>query len=211
MFMFYIVFYKYFEIIDTFSLVFFIICNIIIVNTILSYFSNNPVVSLLYLVLNYVLVSFIFIYSGYIFLSIVFLIIYIGAVSILLLFTFMLLDFKTIYYKNLNFKFLYFFIISIFVIEFIYMFFFKFYILKNVYSHDDEIYVNYFDFVFDENETLNLGYELFVNNYNIFFILGLFLLSVLIASVSIVVSKKISKKQNLYTQLKQYNNNLINV
>ena len=210
--MFYTVLYNYFEKIDTFSLIFFIISNVIIINTILSYFSNNPVVSLLYLVLNYILVSFIFIYSGYVFLSIVFLIIYIGAVSILLLFTFMLLDFKTIYYKNLNFKFLYFFIISIFTIEFLYMLIFKYYIFKtDIYYYDDEIYINYFDFIFDENETLNLGYELFVNNYNIFFILGLFLLSVLIASVSIVVSKKISKKQNLYTQLKQYNNNIINV
>lgn len=191
------------------DIVFLIVCNIIVVNTMLSFFSNNPIITLLYLVVNYILVAFIFIYNGFVFLSLMFMLIYVGAVSILLLFTLMLLDFKILYYKNFDYKFLYIFMIFVFFTELFYMFI----ICTNykIFEFDDNVYINFFDFIFDENEALNLGCELFINNFKIFIILGLFLLCMLIASVSIVVSKKTSYKQNLYTQLKQYNNNIVNV
>jgi len=191
------------------NLIFIIICNLIIINTIFSYFSNNPIITLLYLVINYILVAFLFLYNGFVFLSLMFMLIYIGAVSILLLFTLMLLDFKILYYKNFDYKFLYLFITIVFFTQILYMSI----ACVNVkfFKKDDNIYINYFNFIFDENEALNLGSELFINNYKIFIILGLFLLCMLIASVSIVVSKKTSNKQNLYVQLKQYNSNLINV
>lgn len=191
------------------NFIFIIICNLIIINTIFAYFSNNPVITLLYLVINYILVAFLFLYNGFIFLSLMFMLIYVGAVSILLLFTLMLLDFKILYYKNFDYKFLYFFIFFVFLTQILYMSIvcanFEF------FSKDDDIYINYFNFIFDENEALNLGCELFINNFKIFIILGLFLLCMLIASVSIVSSRKTSHKQNLYVQLKQYNSNLINV
>ena len=190
------------------NLLFVIICNLIIINTIIAYFSNNPVITLLYLVVNYILVAFIFLYNGFVFLSLIFMLIYVGAVSILLLFTLMLLDFKVLYYKNFDYKFLYFFISVIFISQIVYMSI----VCANVkfFKKDNDIYINYFNFIFDENEALNLGCELFINNFEIFMILGLFLLCMLIASVSIVVSKKTSYKQNLFVQLKQYNSNLLN-
>ena len=81
----------------------------------------------------------------------------------------------------------------------------------DIFLYDDYIYINFFDFIFEENDALNLGSELFLNNSKILIILGLFLLCMLIASVSIVVSKKTSNKQNLFNQLKQYNNNILNI
>ena len=190
------------------DLILLFICNLLIINTINSYFMKNPIYSLILLIVNYSLGGLLFIYNGLAFIGMVFILIYVGAVSVLLVFTLMLLNLKTIYYKNERALNYYFLIAFVFIIEFISFYF----CLKNydISFFDYYLYTDWFKILFLKSDFVNIGYPLIIFNSEILIIVGLLLLVILVASVSMVITLKDSKKQEKYSQFKNYNKNIFN-
>ena len=190
------------------DLILLFICNLLIINTINSYFMKNPIYSLILLIVNYSLGGLLFIYNGLAFIGMVFILIYVGAVSVLLVFTLMLLNLKTIYYKNESALNYYFLIAFVFIIEFISFYF----CLKNydISFFDYYLYTDWFKILFLKSDFVNIGYPLIIFNSEILIIVGLLLLVILVASVSMVITLKDSKKQEKYSQFKNYNKNVFN-
>lgn len=191
------------------NLILIIVVNVILMSSVFIYFMKNPIYSLLFLVVNYFLVGSLFIFNNMIFLGLMFMLVYIGAVSILLLFTLMLLNLKIIYYKNIYIKYFWLIISSIFFIEFL-SFYFVFKSYNNIVLKEKEVYINWFKLVSNKSDLFSIGYELYITNPNFIVLSALLLLTSLVASVNIVNSLKISKKQDSYIQLKKYSKNLFN-
>ena len=168
---------------------------------------KNPIYSLIFLMLNYSIAGFLFVYSGLPFVGLIFVLIYVGAVSVLLVFTLMLLNLRSIYYKaEENFKF-YNFISLIFLIEFL-----CFYVTLNNYDisfFDYYLYTDWFKILFIKSDFVNISYEIIIYNSEILVIVALLLLVILVASVNMVITIKDSKKQEKYSQIKNYNKNII--
>lgn len=190
------------------DLILLFICNLLIINTINSYFMKNPIYSLILLIVNYSLGGLLFIYNGLAFIGMVFILIYVGAVSVLLVFTLMLLNLKTIYYKSETTLNYYFLIVFVFIAEFISFFF----CLKNynISFFDYYLYTDWFKILFLKSDFINIGYSLIIFNSEILVIVGLLFLVILVASVSMVITLKDSKKQEKYSQFKNYNRNIFN-
>jgi len=197
----------FFKEIYFFDMLLFFFLNIIIMNTLLSFFVKNPIYSLLFLIANYIIAGFLFLSNNFIFLGLIFMLIYVGAISILFLFTFMLIDLKIIFYNKTNNNFLNFFFLTIILFEFLYFFVY----LKNykefIINFENNFYVNWFDIVSIKDDLNSISYELYFKNSILIFISSLFLLMALIASVNIVNSLKNSKKQSAFMQLKNYTKN----
>ena len=185
-------------------LIFFL--NLIIINCILSFYASNPIYSLLFLIVNYIIAGILFLINNYIFLGLIFILIYVGAVSILLLFTLMLLNLKFIYYKNFNKKYIFMFFSLIIILEFLFLIAINY----NLISYESSYNFNWFEIFNKKNDLLFISIELYENYFILIFIISLFLLMSLLASVNIVNSLKNSKKQEAYIQLKRYSKNFIN-
>jgi len=180
----------------------FLFLNIIILSTIVSFFSKNPVYSLLFLILNYIIAGFLFLLNNFIFLSLLFILIYVGAVSILLLFTLMLLNLKIIYYKHIDNKFLLYLIVTLILVEF--LIFFYFFNFKLINFRESSYKLDWFLILNLNSDLFIISTELFLFNSNLVVIIGILLLAALLASVNIVHNLKNCKKQNAYHQLKNY-------
>lgn len=161
---------------------------------------KNPIYSLVLLILNYLLSGFLFIYNGLVFIGLIYILLYSGAVSMLLVFTLMLLNIRTIYYKSININYCY----NFYLFILIFCVFFFIIIKKNIniYYFDEYLYLSWYDKVFLKADFADLGNEVFITNINLLFIISLFLTFVLVASTSIVNNYKISKKQDMFKQLK---------
>ena len=178
----------------------FLSLNLILFNTIFIYFMKNPIYSLILLILNYLLAGFLFIYNGLVFIGLIYILLYSGAVSMLLVFTLMLLNIRTIYYKSISISYCYNFYIFIFSLSIL-----LFVIIKkntNIYYFDEYLYLSWYNKVFLKSDFVDLGYEIFINNINLLLIISLFLTFILVASTSIINNYKISKKQDMFKQLK---------
>lgn len=178
----------------------FLSLNLILFNTISIYFMKNPIYSLVLLILNYLLAGFLFIYNGLVFIGLIYILLYSGAVSMLLVFTLMLLNIRTIYYKSISINYCY----NIYLFVFFICIFFFIIIKKNtnIYYFDEYLYVSWYNKVFLKSDFVDLGYEIFINNINLLLIISLFLTFILVASTSIINNYKISKKQDMFKQLK---------
>lgn len=185
-----------------YDLIIIIILNLILINSIFSYFMKNPVYSLIFLILNYSLTGFLFIFNGMIFLGIVFMLVYVGAISILLLFVIMLLNLKSVYYKANNFYYSYFLVYLSFLFEIVLLFYF--YKKNDFFFNTNYIYTNWFKAAFLKPDFVNVGYDLFFINSDILCFIGIFLTIIMIAAVNIVNGIKTSKKQDKFVQLKSY-------
>lgn len=192
-----------------FDILLFFFLNIIIMNTLLSFFVKNPIYSLLLLILNYMIAGFLFLSNNLVFLGLIFMLIYVGAVSILFLFTFMLIDLKIIFYNKINSKFLNFIIFIILIFEFLYFFVYLKYYKEFILNFENSFYTNWFNILIIKDDLNFISYELYFKNSTLIFISALFLLMALIASVNIVNSLKNSKKQNAFMQLKNYTKNFL--
>lgn len=188
--------------IHLYDLIIIIILNLILINSIFSYFMKNPVYSLIFLILNYSLTGFLFIFNGLTFLGIVFMLVYVGAISILLLFVIMLLNLKSVYYKASNFYYAYFLLYLSFLVEILLLFLFS--KKESFFFNTDYIYTNWFKLVFLKPDFVNVGYDLFVINSDILCFVGIFLTIIMVAAVNIVNGLKTSKKQERFVQLKSY-------
>lgn len=178
----------------------FLSLNLILFNTIFIYFMKNPIYSLILLILNYLLAGFLFIYNGLVFIGLIYILLYSGAVSMLLVFTLMLLNIRTIYYKSISISYCYNFYFFLFFLSILF-----FIIIKkntNIYYFDEYLYISWYNKVFLKSDFVDLGYEIFINNINLLLIISLFLTFILVASTSIINNYKISKKQDMFKQLK---------
>ena len=203
-----IFFYKNFlNEINLSDLILLFVCNLLILNTLNSYFMKNPVYSLILLIVNYSLAGLLFVYNGLVFIGLIFILIYVGAVSVLLIFTLMLLNLKNIYYKTENNKIYYVLLVFVFFTEIVFIAF----CVKNYENSffDYYLYTNWFKILFLKSDFVNIGYQLIIFNSELLIIVGLLLLIILVASVSMVISLKDSKKQEKHSQFKNYNKNII--
>ena len=192
-----------------FDILLFFFLNIIVMNTVLSFFVKNPIYSLLFLIFNYIIAGFLFLSNNFIFLGLIFMLIYVGAVSILFLFTFMLIDLKIIFYNKFNENYFNFVLVILVFFELMYLFVYIKYFNFFVLNYEHTFYIDWFKALSIKDDLISISYELYFKNSVLIFISALFLLMALIASVNIVNSLKNSKKQNAYMQLKNYTKNYV--
>jgi len=151
--------------------------------------SNNPIQSILFLILVFLLSAFLFMFLGAEFISLLVLIIYIGAIAILFLFVIMMLNLRIIEVYNAFFNYLpigslisFFFIGEILVL--IYYDFAKIDLLFNVKFFKDSIIFKELDF----NNLHFFGQLLFNYYFYFFFMVGFILFISMIGSIIVLIS-----------------------
>ena len=175
--------------------------------------SINPIHSVIIFILVIVsAATFVAIHTQFYFLSFVFILIYICAVSILFIFTLMVIDFKS---KILKFDSA----LSLYNVDVIFHFFFYFLSFFYFYFSDNFITFDYsffslhfskeffFNYFYSNwNDISILGFYLFSFRFIEILILTFLLISGMICSISIVLSKTFNPKvQNLASQLCHFN------
>lgn len=178
-----------------------------------SFKSINPIHSVIIFILVVISAAlFIAVYGQLYFLSFALVLIYIGAISILFIFTLMVIDFKS---KILKFDSLTNVLNTNFIFHFFFYFlsFFYFYFTDSFFTFDysffsvhfsKEFFFNYF--YSNWNDILVLGFYLFNYRFIEILILTFLLISGMICSISIVLSKTFSTKaQTQSYQLSHFN------
>lgn len=164
--------------------------------------SNNPIQSLLNLVLVFGISSILFMILGAEFLSYVIFIVYIGAIAVLFLFVIMLLNIKIVELRALYLR--YMFISFTIIIFFFFELFFSFY-LKFFSFNYKFFFVNWIYFL-DYKGNLYLIASLLYSNYNILlFLVAIALFISMFGSIVLLVNWK-ETKTNYYGQLYYYSN-----
>jgi len=186
------------SLLDSFNLLIFFLLNLLIFNTLFCLLVNNPVYSILFLALSFITFAVLLFLLGLHLIGFLFLLVYIGGISVLLLFVLMLLNIRFLLFENkYSFSFILFFIIFFIGIEI------SFLIFMNKYTVDVPLYT-YFDFaalLYSQDMLFVLGVELY-NNYTLSIIFsGILLMLSLIASISMVMFKKLTKRQLVSMQL----------
>lgn len=167
---------------------------------------NNPIYSVLFLMLSFINLFFVLIYIGNTFVPTMILFIYIGAMSILLIFVLMLVDVKVLFtrkdYISLNIVFIFFF--STFILYFFYKTSYFFII---VYKYASWRLVDFISVLYTSSDIVSIGFYLFNFNFFPFIIISFILFVALIGSISIVIFKNnSSKKQSTADSLKEFFN-----
>jgi NADH-quinone oxidoreductase subunit J len=163
------------------------------------FIANNPVHSVLFLILSFCISAIILLMFGVEFLGLIFIMVYVGAVAVLFLFVVMMVNTKKKYINNFNNIALIFLALS--AIMLIHNYFF----LNEAFSNYSDIMDNNNHFFYNISEQSNLeviGQVLF-NNYNAAVLLaGYVLLIALIGGVCLTIDYKDSKKlDESYNQL----------
>jgi len=166
---------------------------------------NNPIFSLLFLILCFIFSSFLLFLLECEFLALIFITIYVGAIAVLFLFSIMMLDFKKHNLQKNVIKFLpvsicFGFVIVIFIIKEINDFFPETVLIN---SNFIEINLNWFDFLNSTTEIETVGKILFSHFALNLLLIGIILLVVLFGVVHLTSSIPISNKnsQVLFKQL----------
>lgn len=167
---------------------------ILIISSFFVFLSQNPIHSVLFLVLTFISSAIICFCFGSDFLGLIFIIIYVGAIAILFLFIVMMLDIKLKQNWNYNY------IIFIFILSLV-IFFQNYFILSNLFSN-----FNFFNFSFLYFDTL--GKEIFLSQMLFNFFLVCFLLAGIILLISMVGAISLTldfnnKQQQLNVNKKQ--------
>jgi len=175
-----------------------------IITTCLIFNTNNPVHSVLYLILDFCLASFILILYKIEYLALLFIIVYVGAVAVLFLFVVMMINIKDetkIRYSNIYFG-----IIIIFFL-FIKIFFLLNHTFCNIKDNIQEYYIQPINYL---SNTEMIG-QILYNNYSIGFLLaGFILLIALVGAIILTISFKESEKlDKSYMQLSKNRNGSI--
>ena len=150
---------------------------------------NNPVNSVIFLILSFLNLSVIFGFSGAHYMGLVTILIYGGAISILFIFVFTLIDFKYISKK------IYFLNYYVYSFLFFFIFLFLFYIFLNKVSIFKVIFTplfykqNFFSLIYSKTEMFGVGFSLF-NFYYFYFVVIIFILLSAMISVIIIASDR---------------------
>jgi NADH-quinone oxidoreductase subunit J len=158
--------------------------------------SNNPIQSILFLILVFLFSAFLFMFLGAEFISLLVLIIYIGAIAVLFLFVVMMLNLRVIEVYNAFFNYLpigsliaFSFVGEILIL--IYYDFAKIDLLFNIKVIKNDIILQ------DFNNLHFFGQLLFNYNIHFFLVIGLILFISMVGSIIILVSYNISYKQKV--------------
>lgn len=182
------------------SLYIFIFITLILVSSILTVTSKNPVTSVLYLINVFVLSSLSLLLLGAEFLSILIIIIYVGAISILFLFVIMMLNLRIVeIYSSLikSFSvgsFLGFF----FFLEFFFLIKYDFFLNSTYYINNNYLELNLINYsLLNAYSNLYLISDLLYNYYSIFLLIsGLILLTAMIGAIILTVDKSYHDVKN---------------
>lgn len=188
---------------------------IIITNAVMIIVSENPIHSILFLVLVFVSVTGLLILLGVEFIAMLFLVVYVGAITVLFLFVIMMLNVKII---ELNERFIKYLPIGIFI-GLIFLLEILFLLNNNLTSFEmtlKDIYIknltasilnDYFTEYDNYFETVSLTNieqigNLLYNEYGyLFFLGGIVLLVAMIGAIVLTLNQKLeNKKQEYYTQ-----------
>lgn len=199
----------FFNNIDFFYTIFFIISILSSINVIIS---RNPLHSIIYLILVFCNIVFILLLQELEFLSMVFLIVYIGAIAVLFLFVIYMLNLKIIELNESNLQYLIGIIISFFIILLILVYSFynnNIMIIENNYYMGNntnlEEYINYGDILYNNNNIKIISKILYNNNYIYFIIVGLILLVSMIGVIILTSNKTFFlKEQIIFEQIKRF-------
>lgn len=174
---------------------------LILISSILTITSKNPVTSVLYLINVFVLSSLSLLLLGAEFLSILIVIIYIGAISILFLFVIMMLNLRIVeVYSSLikSFSvgsFLGFF----FLLELLFLIKYEFILNSTYYLNNNylEFYLISYNLLKTSYSNLYLISDLLYNYYSIFLLIaGLILLTAMIGAILLTVDKSYHDVKN---------------
>ena len=173
---------------------FFISFNLIFI-CILVFIVDNPVHSVLCLILAFFNAAIILFLFDVEFLGIVFIIIYVGAIAILFLFVVMMLNVKVYSFDLTNYYFVLIFLFAIFCIQI-------FILISKTFLHF-EISIKTPFFLFDSLTNLNIIGQVLYNYYTSCFLLsGLVLLVAMIGAISLTLNFTSKRKTELlYKQL----------
>jgi len=167
--------------------------------------SNNPIQSILFLILVFLFSAFLFMFLGAEFISLLILIIYIGAIAILFLFVIMMLNLRIIEVYNAFFNYLpigsliaFFFIGEILIL--IYYDFARIDLLFDIKFSNNIIIWKGFGF----NNLHFFGQLLFNYYFYYFLIIGLILFSSMIGSIIILINTKIIIKNGVSEGRRNY-------
>ena len=169
---------------------------------ILVFIVDNPVHSVLFLILAFFNAAVILFLFDVEFLGITFIIIYVGAIAILFLFVVMMLNVKIFTFDLTKFYFLCFLIFIIFFVQILILTF------KNFFQFEvKSLYSSLPFFTFDSLDNLNIIGQVLYNYYVPCFLLaGLVLLVAMIGAISLTLNFSSKRKgQLLYRQLSKSN------
>lgn len=187
-----------------------VIFFLIVVSLILVIISNNPIYSVLFLMLSFINIAILLLILGVEFLPVIFLVIYVGAISILFLFVIMMMDIKFNLLTNKkvfsNFYFISKLVLFLLILSFIY-----FLLIKGAGLEDFNYFVNWINLSYTTYDIKVIGFILYNFYYYYFILIGIILFVAMVGCISLVVdSNLVSKKQDLYKQILNGNiNNLI--
>lgn len=190
----------------------FILYICLIISAIYLIFANNPIHSIISLILIFLNTSIILILLNIDFIGLMILIVYIGAIAVLFLFIIMMLNLKNIDNEYKMYFFLGIVLFSILFIQMVYFFLNNFNITwyKNIYLDNNSFNFLNYNFLLDESNMLKLikklGCLLFLEYYITFFFCGIILFVSMIGCIFLTNFKKgyIVKTQN--NQLHRKNN-----
>lgn len=184
-----------------------IIISLSIITALGVIFVNNPVQSLLFLILTFAFSSMLFLILGIEFISLLIFMVYIGAIAVLFLFIVMMLNIKIVELRNSYLRYLPVgsFIILFFFLElciFFYVEFFNFYF--------DFSFIDWIDVFYLEDNIYILSSIIYTYFFIYFFILALILLVSMIGSIVLVINwSNITTNKNLYYNIKYYKKNSV--
>ena len=149
--------------------------------------NNNPIYSLLALILTFINFSFVLFSLKLEFLALAYLIVYVGAICVLFIFVILLLNLRFFSYQNntKNYIILFF----LFLITLITNFFF----IKKT-----EIYHDFCNIYLHQNDLQLFAFSFFYDQYIYFILAGLLLLLAIISCIYLTLSNIPSKKINYY-------------
>lgn len=186
---------------------FIFLCFCSIVSALALILANNPVHSILFLILVFCNISFILILLNVEFIAVIFLIVYVGAISVLFLFVVMMLNLKLVTLQETFWRYI---IVGFFISLF--FLFELFFIFKNT-NNNFFLFFNfqYFYYFFEKdwillfNTPTNieiLGMYLYTYGLYPLILIGLILLVAIIGSIVLTLNQNINiKRQHIYKQL----------
>jgi NADH-quinone oxidoreductase subunit J len=166
-------------------------------------FVNNPIQSLLYLIISFALSSMLFMILGAEFVSLLVFLVYVGAIAVLFLFIIMMLNLKIVELRNYYLRYL---PVGSFIIFFIF-FEFSFLIYNEFFFvYSGFVFFDWFVYLFN-NDNIFLISSLIYTYYGIyFFCLALVLLISMLGSIILVINWGSSKNKTLYYNVYFYKN-----
>lgn len=162
--------------------------------------SNNPVNSILSLVLAFINTSLILLIFGMDFLSLLLIIVYVGAIAILFLFVIMMLNIKIIEITDNASRYLPIGVIIgvVFLIEMIYL-------IQNINPSIEEMkifeFIDYTNFIQNTN-ILTIGQVIFTEYWELFLISSIILLIAMIGAILLTIHHDLNiNRQDLFNQI----------